>query len=784
MHIIYSCLRDAHDQTLLWLAAAVCVIGVYASISISRHAGRLDGRSRAGWAAVAIAAAGCTAWATHMIGLLAFQPGMLSGFDPFLTLLSLLLTILGIGISMRSSIGARNRGDRLASGILLGLSIAVLHYLGQAAYLVNGHVSWDHRLVALSLILSLPLFGGAIVISGDRNRNLRQLTAPMLIVAIAVLHFSGMAALNLTFDPRVELPDSALPPEIVAPIVASVCIGLVLLAFLGLRFSLAAQAQAARDRNRLKQLADLAVEGLAICQGGIIDAVNDSLVNLVGYSKPELTGRAVSSLLPEVNLAQIPEREEQDAELHVADGSVIPVRLLRKVVTIGKIDHTVLAIRDQRERLRTEQKIRSLAYSDTLTGLANRLQFNQLLAESCGQASATGEPFSLLLLDLDRFKFVNDTFGHAIGDALLKRVADRLRACGPSIKAIARLGGDEFALIVEDDPSADAVAADIVDLLGRPFLIDGSVIEIAASVGIAVALKDGNQPSHLARNADLALYSAKHAGGSTHHRFDRGMSERAEARRVLELDLRRALAREEFVVHYQPQVDPRDGRYQGAEALVRWHHPTRGTVSPADFIPLAEEIGLIGPLGEWVLRTACEEARHWPAHLTVAVNLSPVQFRDSALAANVLRILTETGLPASRLELEITEGALLQDEENTYKILHDLRAVGVRISMDDFGTGYSSLSYLRRFPFNKIKIDRSFVQQVPEDRECVAIIQAVTTLAAKLRMTVTVEGVETSEQRAFTVSEGCDQIQGFLISRPVDRSAVRALFGEHLRSVA
>jgi diguanylate cyclase (GGDEF)-like protein len=784
MDTIYNCLRDAHDQNLLWLAAAICVIGVYASISISRHASRLDGHSQLAWAVVAIAASGCTAWATHMIGLLAFQPGMQSGFDPMLTLLSLLLTILGIGVSMGKAIGTRDRWKRLNSGFLLGLSIAILHYLGQAAYLVTGHVSWDSRLVGLSLILSLPLFGAAIVISGERNRAVRQMAAPILIAAIAILHFSGMAALTLTFDPRISLPGSALAPDVVAPIVASVSAALVILAFMGLRFSLAARAEAARDRKRLKQLADLAVEGLAICQDGTIDAVNDSLATLVGCQKAQLTGRLISSLLPEVQIELIPEGEEQEAELLATDGTAIPVRLLRKVVRIGKSDQTVLAVRDQRERLRNEQKIRSLAFSDTLTGLANRFRFNQLLAESCQRAAATDSPFSLLLLDLDRFKFVNDTFGHAVGDELLKRVAKRLLACGTGIKAIARLGGDEFALIIDDDNLTDTVAGNIIDLMGRPFLIDGSIIEIAASVGIAVAPRDGKQPSLLSRNADLALYSAKASGGKAYHRFDSGMSERAEARRMLELDLRRALARNEFDVYFQPQVDPRDGTFQGAEALARWHHPTRGTVSPVDFIPLAEELGLIGALGEWVLRAACEEAKHWPPHLTVAVNLSPVQFRDSGLAANVLRILNETGFPASRLELEITESALLHDEDNTYSTLHDLRAMGIRISMDDFGTGYSSLSYLRRFPFNKIKIDRSFVQQVPGDRECVAIIQAVTSLAAKLKMTVTVEGVETADQRAFTVSEGCDQIQGFLISRPIDRTSVRTLFNQQLRSAA
>ncbi len=515
----------------------------------------------------------------------------------------------------------------------------------------------------------------------------------------------------------------------------------------------------------------------------MICSANASLAKLVGCTQEALSGQSIGVILPEISLESLSEHQEQDGGLLNQQGIKIPVRLLCKTVMIGSSKHTVVAIRDQRDRLRTEQKMRTLAFTDTLTGLANRLQFNQWLSSQCDRTCEASEHFALILLDLDRFKFVNDTFGHAMGDELLKRVGKRLSACAANGAMIARLGGDEFAVIV-DVADAENVAEKIVDLLERPFLINGSVIDIAASVGIAVSPIDGNNPSLISRSADLALYSAKGSGGNTYRYFEREMSDKAHARQQLELDLRRALIREEFEVYYQPQVDPLDGRYQGAEALVRWHHPDRGMVAPMDFIPLAEEIGLICPLGEWVLRVACEEAVGWAPHLTVAVNLSSVQLRDSALSERVMQILEETGLPASRLELEITETAFIQDEALTYETLHALRALGVRISMDDFGTGYSSLSYLRRFPFNKIKIDKSFVRQVPEDRDSVAIIQAVTSLAVKLGMTVTVEGVETPEQQAFTVTEGCNQIQGYLISRPIDSNALRALFKEAMQSAA
>ncbi|GJE00583.1 putative signaling protein [Methylobacterium isbiliense] len=316
----------------------------------------------------------------------------------------------------------------------------------------------------------------------------------------------------------------------------------------------------------------------------------------------------------------------------------------------------------------------------------------------------------------------------------------------------------------------------MIDILTRPFLIDGHILNVGTSIGIALAPTDGANPEQLMRNADLALYGAKEDGRGGYRMFEDGMNARMQARRTLELDLRRAIARQEFELHYQPQVDARSGRYDGAEALIRWHHPAHGLVSPAQFIPLAEETGLINAIGEWVLRTACAEARSWPDHLTVAVNLSPVQFRDVRLVAMIRSILAEAGLPGSRLEIEITEGTLMQDEERTFAVLGELRADGIRISMDDFGTGYSSLSTLHRFPFDKIKIDQSFVRRVPHDRDSVAIVRAIATLGASLGIKTTAEGVETDRQARFIAEEGCDQIQGYLVSRPVPAARIAVLF--------
>lgn len=770
MRSVYTCLTEAHDHRLILLAAGICVTGVYGSFSVAAQAARSTGRAAWIWGASAIVASGCTAWATHMVALLAFRPGMPAGFEPTLTALSLLIAIGGIGISIGFVIGQRDRTRRFAAGLALGISIAALHYLGEASYLVAGTVAWDPALVAVSLAASLLMFGAALMVAGERRRPWRRAAAPLLLAGIGVLHLGGMAAMTLTFDPERPLPTEAVPPEVVAPIVACVSFGLLTLALVGLRLTLSARAQARRDQERLRELANLAVEGLAVCDGETIKTANRSLEQMSGVGAGALSGRRLSDVLPGLVVSALPEREEREAELVGADGQSVPVRVLRSEVPLGSGLQTVLAVRDQRERLQTESRMRMLAYSDALTGLPNRAHFHDLLARHAASCGERDQPFAVFILDLDRFKLVNDTLGHGLGDTLLRKAAERLTAALGAQDLVARLGGDEFAVLqaAPDGPEAvQALAARIIELIDRPFLIDGQLVNVGASVGAALAPADGDEPGTLLRNADLALYKAKADGKGTFRRFDPILDARVQARRSLEADLRRAIAVQEFELHYQPLVDARSGRITAAEALVRWRHPERGLVPPADFIPLAEETGLIGPLGQWVLRTACTQAARWPSHIRVAVNLSPAQFRDLRLAETVKAALTASGLAADRLELEITEGVLLADEDRTLATLTRLRAAGVSISMDDFGTGYSSLSYLRRFPFDKIKVDRSFVRQLPGDPESAAIVRAIITMGACLGMTITVEGVETAEQFAFTAASGCDQVQGYHVSRPL-----------------
>jgi len=421
------------------------------------------------------------------------------------------------------------------------------------------------------------------------------------------------------------------------------------------------------------------------------------------------------------------------------------------------------------ERARAEALVTHMAHHDALTRLPNRLRFREELEQ--GLARAHGEDaLAVLCLDLDNFKAVNDTLGHPVGDALLKVVAERLLEGAGETNTVARLGGDEFAIVqtgAAQPVGATVLAQHLIETIAAPYEIDGHSVVIGTSIGIAVAPNDGTDPDAILKNADLALYRAKAEGRGGYRFFEAAMDASMQARRLLELDLRSALGLNQFELMYQPLVDLTTADVKGFEALLRWRHPERGLVSPAEFIPLAEEIGLITQIGAWVLRRACAEAATWPSHLTVAVNLSPVQFTSKALVLDVVTALGTSSLAPRRLELEITEAVLLHDTEATLATLTHLKGLGVHISMDDFGTGYSSLSYLRKFPFDKIKIDQSFIRDLSKTPESMAIVRAVAGLGRSLGISTTAEGVETLEQLRTVKAEGCTQVQGYLLSRPL-----------------
>ena len=436
---------------------------------------------------------------------------------------------------------------------------------------------------------------------------------------------------------------------------------------------------------------------------------------------------------------------------------------------------------DITERRRAEERITHLAHYDALTDLPNRTLFHERLKRELSHA-APDRQLAVLYIDIDEFKSVNDSLGHMIGDELLKSVASSLVACARKTDFVARLGGDEFAIVqtgIEDIDDVMKLVSRIFGSIRSPYQCLGHQVTTDASIGIALAPRDGTDIDQILKNADLAMYAAKAAGRRTYRFFETDMEAEVRARRSLEMDLRQALVDGGFEVYYQPCLDLQTNAITGCEALVRWRHPQRGMISPAEFIPLAEDTGLINQLGEWVLTTACKEAVSWPGNIRLAVNVSPIQFRSGTLALKVMAALAASGLAASRLELEITEAVLIHDDEAALAILHDLRAIGARIALDDFGTGYSSLSYLQRFPFDKIKIDRCFITDIAEPEGSSSIVQAVVNIAADRHMTTTAEGVETEQQRDLLRELGCSEMQGYLFSPPKPAADIRALLSAH-----
>jgi len=508
--------------------------------------------------------------------------------------------------------------------------------------------------------------------------------------------------------------------------------------------------------------------------------INRAAEKYLGLSRSVMLGKTSADVMPQSSAEKIEEEDrklvasgepaflDEHAVMTPANGTrIVTATRLSVVGSDGTPQYLICVINDLTERKHSEQRIAHMAHHDALTELPNRSAFNDCIVSTLGLASVSGENFALLSVDLDRFKSVNDVFGHDVGDALLREVARRLEAaCQGAF--LARLGGDEFAVITPTGTkpaAAEALAERMLAALDSDIDIKGHSLRVGLTVGIGIFPQDGVDAPTLVANTDAALFRAKSEMRGSIRFFEMSMDKQLREKRALQQDLHSAISRDELEFHYQPQAHI-DGEITGFEALARWHHPRHGLVPPSIFVPLAEESGLIVPLGEWILRTACREAASWPRPLRIAINLSPVQFRHGDLPRLVHEILLETGLAPSRLELEITEGVLIDNFTRAVAVLRRLKGLGVRIAMDDFGTGYSSLSYLQSFPFDKMKIDQTFVANLGHSHQATTIIRAVIALGRGLNLPVVAEGVETDEQLRFLAAEGCSEFQGYLVGRP------------------
>ncbi|MBB3592994.1 diguanylate cyclase (GGDEF)-like protein/PAS domain S-box-containing protein [Rhizobium sp. BK529] len=760
MFSVIACIRDNHDWRLIIAAAIVCLVGSLTMMLLLSRAQECDVGQRKLWIGTSAFAAGVGVWATHFIAMLAYDGGLPISYNLGLTSLSVVLSIFGSWVAILIASEGRAAYSFAFGGLLMALGVTAMHLTGMQAIEAQAVVVYDafatviafSSCAALSFVAFLAFF---------KLKGMKRFAASSIafVLAICTLHFISMSSIALVPDPAREVAAKVLAPEVLAAIVMAVSTGLILMSFGAVFLE--------SHLTDLRGLANVSQDGLVILREGRIVDTNERFLALSGWKLSELTGNTPSSVLVLIHVEQ--ESDHKEMLLIAKDEREIPVEVVTRSIVYRGRYCDVLVVRDLSERKRTEELIEHLAHHDVLTDLPNRSLFDTRIRQALHVAERKRTEVALVCIDLDRFKAVNDIFGHAEGDRILRKVAVILKRCVDADDTIARLGGDEFAIVQPGKKQPDAarrLASRIIDEFAAEMDTARDPTAVGASIGIALYPADGKSAEELYNNADTALYRVKHAGRGAACFFDAEMDESVRTRRQIEHELRHAILRRQLHVNYQPILDARSGEINGYEALMRWNRPGHGMSEPDIFIPIAEESGSIVQLGEWILREACMEAARWPQPLTIAVNVSPVQFLLPNLCERVTDILKEARLAPQRLELEITEAALVRDRKRVMSTLQRLRALGVRIVMDDFGTGFSSLSNLRSFPFDKIKVDRSFTGVLEHDAGARSIVRAIIGLGHSLGMPVVTEGVETEMQRQIVVDEGCAQVQGLLLGKP------------------
>ncbi len=787
----------AHEPGLILLAATICMISSYACIGLLRHAQRAGGRMRNIWTGVAAAAVGFGIWATHFVAVLAFKPGFTLHYDLWLTMLSMLIAITVCGAGIAMAIRGTSTQDRFLGGAVVGVAISSMHYTGMASLIMGGRLQWDVGLVSVSVVAGIVL--GGFAFTTGMGGNIRRVLggALLLTLAICAMHFTAMAAADFTLCfplmAEGELNGFWLSAALtfISVLLLALALGSTVLDEADRRRTQREQERELRDAQEISavtQKLELAMTHMA--QGlALFDA--EGRLQLHNTRLPELLGIEPSTNLQGLSFrdtcrmtiigtgevpADIEERTDAAVTSHmplIRSGGEIAVPFDEDRVL--QVSHSpvgdgswVTTVDDITERHRSQRAIAHLARHDGLTGLANRARFNESFAQALERATELRGKIAVVAVDLDHFKEINDSHGHAAGDLVLKTLASRFNALIREDELIARLGGDEFAAI-KVFTSMDGLRDFLVrveEALTRRIDSDGLSIASSGSIGVAVWPDDGRDLSKLLSNADLAMYRAKAEFDRRICYYEHDMDEQARQRRDMARDLWMALEQNAFYLAYQVQKSVASGDITGYEVLLRWNRPGHGEVSPAEFIPVAEECGAINGIGVWVLKMACLEAASWPEPYKIAVNVSGLQLTQIDLIETVRSTLFMSGLAPHRLELEQTETAIISDKARALHILRQIKAMGVSIAIDDFGTGYSSLDTLRSFPFDKIKLDRSFMNEVENNEQSKAIVRAILALGRSLSVPVLAEGVETRAQLEVLRKEGCTEAQGFLLGRP------------------
>ncbi|PZO81299.1 MAG: bifunctional diguanylate cyclase/phosphodiesterase [Mesorhizobium amorphae] len=778
------------DQLLLHIAAdhlpgfaaaaiAVSLVGSWLLVGLLRRASRTTGRIRLLWALSAIAIAGVMAWTTHFLAMLGYRPDVLVEYAIGRTMLSFAIGVLAVGLPLAAAAYAQADSTRIALGSLAGLGIGAMHFTGMSA-MVGCEQLHEWPAVVASFVVGATCYGTAMALTGRFHS--RTVKATLLAGGVLAVHFIGVSGVTLV--PVAQMPK----PSHLNTLLSVLTAGGALVLFMGAFASLLASK---RFRVQERAHATILATALDNMSNGLIFIGRDERLRLFNERFLKLfnlphdgvwRGMPTGEMIEVLGRANNWDEEERERvrrrmaeRMRLTSSETVEYRFgdnrVLEIVSGPVEDGIVLTFDDKTTERLAQSQISHMAYHDPLTGLANR----RALQERMEDGIRAGQRLKLLLIDLDRFKNVNDTFGHKVGDMLLVEVAQRLRsALGPGGFA-ARIGGDEMAAIVPGDlAEAQAVADALVETVGLPFVIGDLTLVIGCSIGMCCTDEAGDVAG-LVQRADLALYESKRRGRGQVSCYQPGMMEEVVARRRLEFDIQAALDENQFHLAFQPVFCLASSRVVGYEALIRWEHPTRGSIPPEDFIPLAEETGQIIAIGQWVLDAACREALNWPRSFHVAVNVSPVQLRSPLFVAHAVGALDKSGLAPHRLEIELTETALVSDGQAVAHILEGLRALGIRIAMDDFGTGYSSFAHLRDFPIDRIKIDRSFVARAPEDRHALAVLRAITQLGRDMGVPTLAEGVETHAQLDLLRRLGCDHVQGYLIGRPRRSASTGAL---------
>lgn len=786
MYRVFYCLTVEHDLRLVAVAALLCTLAAIAAAATVRRAASASSERQVFWLLMAGFVTGVGIWGTHFVSMLAYEAPLPIHYNLVGTVGSLLLAVFVTGCGWAYVVRGNQAYAPPLGGAVIGAGIATMHFMGIDAMDVGAMMHWDTGLVIAAVVLGMQFAAlAAWLMTRLQSRRGLFAGAMTLVAGVVCLHFIAMGALYLVpMAPGVAEQDGASSKLLAVTVALAVVLvlGFVITA-VALDFHLGARREA--EIRRMRTLADATFEGIAVVRDGYMEDMNARFCELLHLSRDDLVGMPINKVLMDGSSLDA-ELDGDDARpvtcrLRGRDGSGLTVQVRRRRTELDDQPVDVLAFRDVSSEERARARMTHLAHHDTLTGLPNRLKFRQSFEQELERAWRDDTIVALIFFDLDRFKEVNDVHGHSTGDALLKAVSERMLDALPNDAIAARLSGDEFAVLlpdVEGREDALVIAQRVVNNVGSPLSLGPLHLKVSASGGVTLFPLDGEDPDRLMNQADLALYRAKGQGRNQVCDFDPQLGLMMQERRMLEADLGIAIEDELLELHFQPQARLGDGAIVGYEALVRWNHDRRGFIPPSEFVQIAEETGLILKMGAWVMRAACREAVNWPDNRRIAVNVSPAQFRQGNLVISVQQALAASGLAPERLEIEITEGVLIDDEDRALSVLRALKDLGVGLAIDDFGTGYSSLSYLRAFPFDKIKIDRSFVTGIHQDREAQIIVQATINLARELGIRVVVEGVEDFDELAALGCQPDLVLQGYLLSRPFSRGKIAGFDAE------